>query len=53
MAAKTYIFGKCGLTRRRLTNLEVSLHTADPGTPADRRDTGSAEKAHYAALLAA
>ena len=29
---------------RRLTNLEVSLHTADPGTPADRRDTGSLKK---------
>ena len=26
---KKYIFGKCGLTRRRLTNLEF-LHTADP-----------------------
>ena len=29
---------------RRLTNLEVTLHTADPGTPADRRDTGSLKK---------
>jgi len=44
MAAKTYIFGEVRAHPRRLTNLEASLHTADPGTAADRRDTAAAPK---------